>query len=70
MKMRIKRRHLNFGRMYNHQLATVLEAAFEEFKSNFSEQGASITESIDSLQDLGASYRHFKKFALRFAKAH
>ncbi|MBC3918059.1 hypothetical protein H8L32_11275 [Undibacterium sp. CY18W] len=70
MKLRIKRRHLNYGRLYNHQLAIVLEAAFEEFRSNFSEQGASIAESIDSLQDLGASYRHFKKFALRFAKAH
>ncbi len=70
MKLRTKRRHLNYGRFYNHQLATVLEAAFAEFKTNFTEQGASINDSIDALQDLGSSYRHFKKFALRFAKAH
>lgn len=66
MKLRIKRRHLNYGRLYNHQLATVLEAAFADFKASFSEQG-SLHESMDTLQQLGASYRHFKKFALRFA---
>jgi hypothetical protein len=68
MKLRTKRRHLNYGRIYNHQLAVVLESAYEEFKASFSEQGASITESLESLQELGASYRQFKKFALRFAK--
>lgn len=67
MKLRTKRRHLNYGRLYNHQLAVVLEAAFAEFKANFSEQGDSLNESLDALQQLGASYRHFKKFALRFA---
>ncbi|MBI3285323.1 MAG: hypothetical protein HYZ65_10825 [Burkholderiales bacterium] len=67
MKLRIKRRHLNYGRLYNHQLAVVLEAAFAEFKENFAQQGGALTETQDALQQLGASYRHFKKFALRFA---
>lgn len=70
MKLRTKRRHLNYGRLYNHQLATVLEAAFTEFKNNFAEQGASVLGSGDALQELSASYRHFKKFAFRLARAH
>ncbi|MEB0014731.1 MULTISPECIES: hypothetical protein [Oxalobacteraceae] len=70
MKLRTKRRHYNYSRLVNHQLATVLESAFEEFRLNFSEEGQSLTESLDALQKLGASYRHFKKFALRFAASH
>jgi hypothetical protein len=67
MKLRTKRRAMNYARLYNYQLATVLEAAFEDFRVNFTKEGESLSESLDSLQKLGASYRHFKKFALRFA---
>jgi hypothetical protein len=35
MKLRQRRRLMNYGRLYNHQLATVLEAAYEEFKAEF-----------------------------------
>jgi len=67
MKLRTKRRLMNYGRLYNFQLATVLEAAFEEFRANFSQEGESIAESMEAIQKLGHSYHHFKKFALRFA---
>lgn len=66
MKLRTKRRLLNYGRLYNHQLATVLEAAFEEFRASFAEQGYSLNESVDALQRLGSSYRHFRRFAVRY----
>lgn len=66
MKLRNKRRLLNYSRIYNHQLATVLQAAFEEFRSSFAEQGYSLNDSVDALQKLGGSYRHFKRFAVRY----
>jgi len=66
MKLRTKRRLLNYGRLYNYQLATVLEAAFQDFKANFTKEGESVAESLDALEKLGNSYRYFKKFALRF----
>ncbi len=69
MKMRTKRRHLNYRSLYNYQLSLVLQAAFEEFKANFDEQGGSLNNSLESVQQLGESYRHFKKFAMRFAIA-
>ncbi|MDE2429097.1 MAG: hypothetical protein KGM99_10235 [Burkholderiales bacterium] len=67
MKLRTKRRHLNYGRLYNHQLSVVLEAAYAEFKKDFVAQGDSLSDSLEALDQLGASYRHFKKFALRLA---
>lgn len=69
MKLRTKRRALNYSRLYNQQLATVLEAAYEDFRVSFAKDGESLSESLDSLQKLGASYRHFRKFALRFSFA-
>ena len=66
MKMRTKRRHHNYRCVYNHQLSLVLEAAFAEFKENFAEQGESLNSTFDSVMQLGESYRHFKKFAMRF----
>ncbi|MFZ6751559.1 hypothetical protein [Undibacterium sp. Ren11W] len=70
MKMRTKRRHHNYRCVYNHQLSLVLEAAFAEFKENFAEQGGSLNSSFDSVMQLGDSYRHFKKYAMRFVVAH
>ncbi|MBC3933007.1 hypothetical protein [Undibacterium curvum] len=67
MKLRTKRRLMNYGRLYNHQLASVLEAAFEEFRASFVQEGESIAESAEAIEHLSASYRHFKKFSLRFA---
>ncbi len=69
MKMRTKRRHLNYRSTYNYQLSLVLEAAFAEFKENFAEQGSSLNSSFDSVMQLSESYRHFKKFAMRFVIA-
>jgi hypothetical protein len=69
MKMRTKRRHLNYRCLYNYQLSLVLEEAFAEFKANFNEQGGSLSNATDSVQQLGESYRHFKKFAMRYAIA-
>ena len=69
MKMRTKRRHLNFRCLYNHQLSLVLEAAFADFKENFNERGGSLNNSLESVQQLGESYRHFKKFAMKYAIA-
>jgi hypothetical protein len=69
MKMRTKRRHYNYRCIYNHQLSLVLEAAFAEFKENFAEQGGSLNSAFDSVMQLGESYRHFKKFAMRFVIA-
>ncbi len=69
MKMRTKRRHLNYRSLYNHQLSLVLEAAFAEFKENFNAQGGSLNSAAESVQQLAESYRHFKKFAMRFAIA-
>jgi hypothetical protein len=66
MKMRTKRRHHNYRSIYNHQLSLVLEAAFAEFKENFAQQGDSLSNSSESVIQLGESYRHFKKFAMRF----
>ncbi|MFZ6847824.1 hypothetical protein [Undibacterium sp. RuRC25W] len=70
MKLRTKRRLMNYGRIYNHQLSVVLEAAFEEFRANFTKEGESLEQSLEALHKLGASYRHFKKFSLRFAISH
>ena len=70
MKMRTKRRHLNYRCLYNYQLSLVLEAAFADFKENFNAQDGSLHDSSDSVQHLAESYRHFKKFAMRFAIAH
>lgn len=70
MTMRTKRRQLNYRCLYNYRLSLVLEAAFEDFKKNFNAQGSSLNESSDSVQQLAESYRHFKKFAMRFAIAH
>lgn len=69
MKMRTKRRHLNYCCIYNHQVALVLEAAFEQFKADFAKQGGSLNDTAESLQHLGESYRFFKKFAMRFVIA-
>ncbi len=69
MKMRTKRRHHNYRSIYNHQLSLVLEAAFAEFKESFAQQGGSMSSSFDSVMQLGDSYRHFKKFAMRFVVA-
>ncbi|MBC3869823.1 MULTISPECIES: hypothetical protein [Undibacterium] len=66
MKLRTKRRLLNYGRLYNYQLATVLNAAFEEFKADFIQEGESVSDSQEALKKLGNSYRYFKKFSLRF----
>ena len=70
MKMRTKRRHLNYRSLYNYQLSLVLEAAFADFKENFNAQGGSLHDSSESVLQLAESYRHFKKFAMRFAIAH
>jgi hypothetical protein len=70
MKMRTKRRHLNYRCLYNYQLSLVLEAAFADFKENFNAQGCSFHDAAESVQQLAESYRHFKKFAMRFAIAH
>ena len=70
MKLRTKRRLLNYGRLYNYQLATVLNAAFEEFKADFIQEGESVSDSQEALKKLGNSYRYFKKFSLRFVITH
>ena len=70
MKMRTKRRHHNYRCLYNYQLSLVLEAAFEDFKKNFDAQGGSLHDASESVQQLAESYRHFKKFAMRFAIEH
>ena len=70
MTMRTKRRQLNYRCLYNYRLSLVLEAAFEDFKKNFNAQGGSLNEASDSVQQLAESYRHFKKFAMRFAISH
>lgn len=69
MKMRTNRRHHNYRCIYNHQVALVLEAAFAEFKADFAKQGGSLNDTTESLQQLGESYRFFKKFAMRFVIA-
>lgn len=70
MNMRTKRRHQNYRGLYNYQLSLVLEAAFADFKENFNAQGGSLHDAAESVQQLAESYRHFKKFAMRFAIAH
>ncbi|MBR7782547.1 hypothetical protein [Undibacterium luofuense] len=66
MKLRQRRRLMNYGRLYNHQLATVLEAAYEEFKAEFLKDGGNLDAATPAFQKLGQSYRAFRKFVFRF----